>query len=503
MPSRGYPVVLTADRSLMAAYSLLFDGMLAASQTTTAPLPLLAPILMPRAAGANGVARVAPLGLRRIEAALRDAGFGPADVAIVDEWHLDDAIGPDTRIVGLSSGEPAGLGMNSSTMVAVAGGRIYPQALFQRLLRRVHQAVQRRAPAARLLLGGPGAWQLARHPELQQQLGIHHVVCGYAEGNVAAIVQDLLAGRPVPPVLDGEGVPPERVPRIGGASTMGGVEISRGCGLGCSFCTLARVPMVHLPEETVVADAATNVRAGQASIALLSEDLFRYGGRGTHANPPALLGLLRRLRAIPGLRAIQVDHANVMSLAQFSDAELAETHALLVGPSRSRYLWLNLGIETASGSLLRANGGRAKMGPAGERDWAGFCAAQVRRLCRVGFFPLLSLLIGLPGEREEDVRHTLEWVRALSEKRVAVFPMLYAPIDGSAGLSPRTLTRTHWDLIRTCYRLNFRWVPRMYWDNQAAAGVPLARRLLLQALGRGQMVQWRALFAWRQWGAAR
>ena len=165
----------------------------------------------------------------------------------------------------------------------------------------------------------------------------------------------------------------------------------------------------------------------------LSEDLFRYGGQGARANPPALLELLRRLRQIPGLGAIQIDHANLCSLAQFSDEELAAVHALLVGPTRCQYLWVNVGIETASGTLLRANGGRAKMGTASEGDWGEFCAAQVRRLCRAGFFPLLSLLLGLPGEREEDVRATLAWVRALSGERIAIFPVLYAPIDGSAG----------------------------------------------------------------------
>ncbi len=500
--SRGYPVVLTADRSLMADYRLLFDGMLAASQTTTAPLPLLAPLLMPRARSGNGRARVAPLGLRRIEAALCAGGFSPDTVAVVDEWGLDAAIGPETRLVGISSGEPAGLGMNSSTMTAVAGGRIYPQALFQRLLCRVRQRLARVAPAAKLVLGGPGAWQLAGDPQVRRSLGIDFVVAGYAEGNVAAAVGDLLAGRPVPEVIVGEGADPAAIPPIRGASTMGVVESSRGCGLGCRFCTLARVPMSHLPAETILADAATNVAAGARSIALLSEDLFRYGGQGARANPPALLELLRRLRQIPGLGAIQIDHANLCSLAQFSDEELAAVHALLVGPTRCQYLWVNVGIETASGTLLRANGGRAKMGTASEGDWGEFCAAQVRRLCRAGFFPLLSLLLGLPGEREEDVRATLAWVRALSGERIAIFPVLYAPIDGSAGPRASDLTRAHWELIRSCYRLNFRWVPRMYWDNQAAAGVPVGRRLLVQVLGRGQVVQWQSLFAWHAWRAA-
>ena len=43
----GSPAVLTADRTLMANHRLLFDGMLAASQTTTAPAWLTGWLVMP------------------------------------------------------------------------------------------------------------------------------------------------------------------------------------------------------------------------------------------------------------------------------------------------------------------------------------------------------------------------------------------------------------------------------------------------------------------------
>ncbi len=65
----GFPIVLTADRTLTADYALLFDGMLAASQTTTAPPALFGRLLMPHRGGTGIRATVAPLGLRRTEAA--------------------------------------------------------------------------------------------------------------------------------------------------------------------------------------------------------------------------------------------------------------------------------------------------------------------------------------------------------------------------------------------------------------------------------------------------
>jgi len=270
----GYPVVLTADRTLMAAYRLLFDGMLAASQTTSMPWPLMKLLLLPKNGGHAGGARVAPLGLRRIEAALIAGGFPPESVIVVDPDFLPAVIGPRTEIVGISSGEPSGLGMNTSTMVGVAGGRIYPAVMCEQLVETVRQLVAQRAPRAKIVLGGPGAWQVAGNPA--SSATADHLITGYAEGNVAELFTSIRRGE-APPVMEGQGPSADRIPRIRGATTMGAVEISRGCGLGCDFCTIRRTPMQHLPAETILADVQTNLAAGIRDVALLSEDFFRFG----------------------------------------------------------------------------------------------------------------------------------------------------------------------------------------------------------------------------------
>lgn len=493
---QGYPIVLTADRTLTARYRLLFDGMLAASQTSTVPPELLQGLLMPRGHG-----RVAPLGLRRIEAALLAGGFSPADVAVTDAEGLAKVVGPATRVIGISAGEPAGLGMNSNTMTGIAGGRIYPEIMFRRLAKRVRRLVAGRAPQVRVVLGGPGAWQVAGDESKRRELGIDHVVTGYAEGNAAEIFRALAAGQPLPAVIEGRCPASGEIPPIRHASTMGVVEISRGCGLGCGFCTIGQVPMLHLPPETILADVRTNLAEGMSSIALLSEDFFRYGAGGVKAHPETLLDLLRRIRALPGLRLIQIDHVNILSVAQFSDEQLAEVRALLVGETGCKYPWVNIGIESAAGDLLEASGGGPKMGRDRARDWGEHCAGQLRRLCRAGFMPMASLILGLPAEREEHTQRSLEWVRGLSAECVTVFPMLYAPIDGDRPPTAAALTALHWRLIRECYKLNFKWIPKMFWESQRAAGVPLVRRVLLQSMGLGQVAQWNAIFAWKAWRA--
>jgi radical SAM superfamily enzyme YgiQ (UPF0313 family) len=497
--SDGFPVVLTADRTLTADYRLLFDGMLAASQTTTAPAWLFGPLLMPHRKPSGPRAAVAPLGLRRIEAALLAGDFSPDEVVVANEEQLDSVIGRNTRVIGVSSGEPTGLGMNTSTMTAVAGGTIYPEAMFRRLMRKIRRL--NRNVSAKTVLGGPGAWQLVGDAAKRKELGIDYVLTGYAEENAAATFRSLTRGESVPEVIAGGWNPAVPVPPIRGASTMGVVEISRGCGLGCTFCTIGHVPMVHLPPETILADVQTNLAAGLSCIATLSEDFFRYGGDGMKARPEALLALLQHVRKLPRLRLIQIDHANVASVAQYDDTQLDAVHDLLVGSDRGRYVWVNVGVETASEDLLRQSGGGAKMGRRGDESWGDLCARQLRRLYRAKFFPMASLVLGLPGESDEHLRATLAWVQSLADQRLAIFPVLYAPVDGTPPLDPRELRPAHWALIRACYRLNFRWVPWFYRDNQAAAGTPLLRRTLLQLMGYGQILEWRTLFSWYSWRA--
>ena len=77
-----------------------------------------------------------------------------------------------------------------------------------------------------------------------------------------------------------------------------------------------------------------------------------------------------------------------------------------------------------------------------------------------------------------------------------IFPIFYTPVNGDAGpaFTIDDMTPMHWRQYRLAYNLNFKWIPRMYWDNQTGAGAPLWRRLLIQTAGRLQTLQWRARF---------
>jgi hypothetical protein len=160
---------------------------------------------------------------------------------------------------------------------------------------------------------------------------------------------------------------------------------------------------------------------------------------------------------------------------------------------------VNCGVESSDGNLLVANGGMAKLGGCPPESWAGFCAEQLKRLCRAGFTPFASLVMGLPGETPDHVTADRRWIASLAGEPLAIFPMTLAPL--AAPWMPPALRRDHWELMRSAYALNFRIIPRLYAAQCRSAGVPFARRALVQMLGQGQIMQWSALFSWRRWWA--
>jgi len=474
----------------MADYRILLDGMFAAAQTTSVPERLMRSFVAPPIPCNDGRATRAPLGLRLVEATLIREGYARDDVAIVPPEHLRRAVGPATRVVLVSSGDPLGLGMNDSTMSAIAGGEPYVHVWLRTMLRRL-RAMRSAHPHLKVMVGGPGAWQLGRNDVECADLGIDVVFSGYAERDLAALVREVADGPAIKLAHTASRVDASDIPEILGPTSMGVVEISRGCGMGCRFCTLRAEPMVHLPVDKILHDVETNVRHGVTSVCLVSEDLLRYGGGNGKVRPEQLIELVEAVRAVPGLRLIQTDHVNVSSVLQFPQAELRRLHDGMTRGVRHEHLWVNIGVESASGELIAANGCAAKIRPFHISEWEEAGEEAVRRLIAAGFIPMVSLVFGLPGETQEHVRRTLGLVKRLAGERLMIFPLFYAPLEhGRKPFGLGNMTPLHWRLFRLCYRQNFRWLPRVYWDNQRGAGVPLGSRLLMQAVGRANALHW-------------
>ncbi|MCJ7719083.1 radical SAM protein, partial [Candidatus Bathyarchaeota archaeon] len=143
----GVKVVLTASATEMSDYfNNPFVAFVAGFAKGPVPLWLLRKALYPPVErNQDGRAKYAPYGLRKVEALLLENGFTESEVAVVHPSDLDNFVGPDTKVLGISSMDPTGMGYVSKTYSSLVGGGEPMNAIeFKELMR--HRSLQRHKP---------------------------------------------------------------------------------------------------------------------------------------------------------------------------------------------------------------------------------------------------------------------------------------------------------------------------------------------------------------------
>ncbi|MGM0770824.1 MAG: tRNA (N(6)-L-threonylcarbamoyladenosine(37)-C(2))-methylthiotransferase [Halobacteriota archaeon] len=182
-------------------------------------------------------------------------------------------------------------------------------------------------------------------------------------------------------------------------------QISQGCNYSCAYCivTIARGDLRSFDAESIVEDVRMAVSEGCREIWLTSQDNGQYGTDRDVLLPE----LLEHIVAIPGEFKVRVGMMNPFSVTPIID-DLIE-----VFRSDKIYKILHLPIQSASNNVLK------KMNRFHTIEETNDIIARFREV-----FPELTvftdIIVGFPGETNEDFRKTLEWVKEIRPDKVNI-----------------------------------------------------------------------------------
>ncbi len=448
----------------------------------------------------DGQASYVPHGLRIVEALLLKE-FSLDDIAVCYTDQLDKFVGDDTRVVGIHAHNPLGITFATDVYAYFYGRDVEPinAAEFRRLI--THPALRQHKPHMKIILGGPGSWQVEKK-DLQDEWLIDCIVHGEAEEVVLDLFQRAVRGEVLPRKVECHSPRLEQIPPIHHRSTFGVVEITRGCGRGCQFCSVALREGKSIPLDQIIHNVRTQVNEGADTILLTTEDIFLYEqGPRFDTNVPALKRLLESVSAVDGVDYVMLTHGTmapvvkepslIEELSPIAVGKSVNQHAASTHPDK-RYANLFIGIETGSTRLFK-HFMKGKGYPYRPEQWPDVILKGMEILNKNNWFPFCTWILGLPGETPQDTKESLDLLYALKDAKWCVIPTLFVPLEDTrlgekASAKLVELTDLQWEFFFTCWRYNidfYRKSPSLQW--RFNLGIPfyyylLGRRLFGKAM---------------------
>jgi len=186
------------------------------------------------------------------------------------------------------------------------------------------------------------------------------------------------------------------------------LKIQDGCSFGCAYCAipLARGRSRSVPLATVMERAAAVVEAGYREIVLTGINIADY-----HDGQHGFTDLLRHLEEL------DVNRIRISSIEpQFLDDELIE----LVAGSTKIMPHFHLPLQSGSDKVLKAMG--RKYDTALYRERLLRAVSSIRG-CAIG----ADVMVGYPGESEEDFETMYRFIEALPVAYLHVFSCSVRP----------------------------------------------------------------------------
>ena len=254
-----------------------------------------------------------------------------------------------------------------------------------------------------------------------------------SEGRIAEILDEILqkggpAGSGGYLLVDSEdkrtGTTAERVVTTGGYYSY--LKIAEGCDKRCTYCVIPSIRGRYrsVPMEQLLEQARLLASKGIRELILVAQETTLYGT--DLYGHKALPELLRKLADIPGIEWIRLMYCYPEEITE----EIAE--AMRDIPQVLHYI--DMPIQHASDEILK------RMGRRTDRQELTEKIAMLREMMP-DICLRTTLITGFPGEKEEDHRALLNFVREMRFDRLGVFT--YSKEDGTpaAMMSPQIPAR--------------------------------------------------------------
>ena len=460
MYNEQFEVIITTDRTMMSNHhGKEFIGFMATGPALWIPESLWLWLCCPKPrVDSIGRPIEAPYGLRKIEAALLDAGI---NAAIIDpdylDYHVDKA-----KVIMIGHHDFFAYGPPSSEWWLITGKEPVNRRSFMRLMNSpaIRRAKKRNA---KIIVGGPAAWQWLWEPELWTKWGIDTVVDGEAERVVIDIVRKALNGEELPKYIfiGANDVPSiNEIPDIKGASVNGLVEITRGCIRGCKFCSVTLRPLRHYPLDKIEREIMVNVRNGVDGGILHSEDVLLYGSYNVIPKKEPLIKLHQI--ALKHYKSLAWSHASLAAIvaAQYNGKIVSKLTDMIYSKAEQAYMGVEVGIETGSVRLAKIIM-PAKAAPYPPEKYPEVVEEAFAIMHDHKIIPAATFILGFPEETTDDVIKTIELLERLRPYRSLIVPMLFVPmgaLKGSkAGIMKVKLVREHIDAMKVALYHSLKW----------------------------------------------
>ena len=446
--------MLTADHTLMSNYrSNEFLGFGACAPPNFIPDWLYRWLFFPPIKTQDGLPYAAPYGLRKIEAQLVKEGF---DVETVAPSHLKEHI-KKAKVLGIHVMDPFGLGPASSTFAFILKKEPFLAQYFRALLGS-SGIKEAKKHGLKVLIGGPGSWQLRYRPRFVKEYGIDCIIEGEAENVIGKIMKAALNDETLPQryEVDVKDTPSlEEIPDIADPSINGLTEIGRGCCRGCGFCSVTLRPLRWYPYDKIFREIDVNIKKGHINGSCLhAEDVLLYGSKNTLPNDEKLIKLHELI--VKKCEGLAWSHCSLAAVAAKPKlfAEIAE-----IIKQKQTWWGAEIGIETGSGELAKKIM-PAKAHPFKPGEWPEVVRTGMGIMHDNNMIPACTLIVGVPEETESDVIKTIELMDDLKSIRSLIVPLFFVPmgrLKNEQWFKEAEMTELHKQLLTKCLEHGFRW----------------------------------------------